>query len=106
MSKRITLPIKVRAMLIVLLFPFIASAQKIITGQVLSKSDQSPIAGATVLLKGTKIGTSSGPDGKFFMRVKEGDVLILTGIGIAKQEITVGNGDNIIINATTDSRNL
>jgi TonB-linked SusC/RagA family outer membrane protein len=106
MSKRITLPIKVRAMLIVLLFPFVASAQKIITGQVLSKSDQSPIAGATVLHKGTKIGTSSGTDGTFFIRAKEGDVLIITGIGIAKQEITVGNGDNIIINAVTDSRNL
>jgi len=84
----------------------ICYAQKLITGQVVSKSDQSPIAGATVLVKGTKIGTSSGPDGRFFIKVKEGDVLILTGIGIAKQEITVGSGDNIMINAITDSRNL
>ena len=101
---------RLRLMLFILL-PLLTAinicyAQKIITGQVVSKSDQSPIAGATVLLKGTKIGTSSGPDGKFFIRAKEGDVLILTGIGITKQEITVGNGDNLLINATTDSRNL
>ena len=101
---------RLRLMLFILL-PLLTAinicyAQKIITGQVVSKSDQSPIAGATVLLKGTKIGTSSGPDGKFFIRAKEGDVLILTGIGIAKQEITVGNGDNLIISATTDSRSL
>jgi TonB-linked SusC/RagA family outer membrane protein len=106
MSTRITLPIKVRAMLIVLLLPIFALAQKVITGQVQSKTDQSPIIGATIVIKGTKIGTSTGLDGKFFIKAKEGDILVITGIGIAKQEIIVSARDNVIINAVADTRNL
>lgn len=84
----------------------ICYAQKAITGQVISKSDQSPIIGATVVIKGTKIGTSTGLDGKFFIKAKEGDILVVTGIGIAKEEITVGQSDNIIVSAAADTRNL
>jgi TonB-linked SusC/RagA family outer membrane protein len=104
MSKILTPPIK--AFLIVLLFPVFAFAQKeTISGRVLSTSDQSPVAGATLIVKGTRTGTSTGQDGKFVIKAKVGDVLVLTGIGIAKQEVPV-SGDNLSIQATTDQRNL
>ena len=81
-------------------------AQKTVSGIVLSKVDQSPIAGATIIVKGSKIGTSTGIDGRFTIKVKEGDVLIITGIGVKKEEVTVGTENNISISVGTDSRNL
>ncbi len=106
MSKGITLPLKVRAMLIVLLFPAMSFAQKIISGQVLSKADQSPVAGATILIKGTKTGTATGIDGRFFIKAKEGDVLLITGVGVLKQEVTVGDAATMVISVGTDAKNL
>ena len=106
MSKKITLSLRVRAILIVLLFPVFSFAQKAITGLVVSNADQTPIAGATIFVKGTKIGTSSGFDGRFSIKANEGSILVITGIGIAKQEIVVGSSDNVVINAITDTRNL
>src|SRR5579871_178803 len=84
----------------------ICYAQKLITGQVLSKTDQSPVAGATILIKNSKIGTSSGLDGRFTIKANEGDVLVVTGVGIEKQEITVGSQATLAISVTTNSRNL
>jgi TonB-linked SusC/RagA family outer membrane protein len=84
----------------------ICYAQKLITGQVLSKTDQSPVAGATVLIKGSKTGTSSGIDGKFSIKAKQGDVLVITGIGVLKQEVIVDETDNVIARVSTDSKNL
>ncbi|WP_162852490.1 SusC/RagA family TonB-linked outer membrane protein [Dinghuibacter silviterrae] len=90
----------------VLLFPVFVWAQKeTITGKVISSTDQTPVAGATLMVKGTKIGTSSALDGTFTIKAKEGDVLVLTGIGIQKQEVTV-KGAMVVVNAVTDQRNL
>src|ERR1017187_8890711 len=106
MSKRITLPIYLRAFLVLLLLPVFALAEKPITGQVLSSSDQTPVAGATVIIKGSKVGTSTGLDGKFTITAKEGDVLVITGIGITRQEVVVGSEDDLSIKVTTNSKNL
>src|ERR1700676_3636252 len=106
MSKRIKLPIHLKALLIVLLLPVFALADKIITGQVLSTTDQSPVTGASVLIKGSKKGTSTGIDGKFTIKVNDGDVLVITGVGIIRKEITVGSENDILVRVVTNSRNL
>ena len=106
MSKRITLPIYLRAFFILLLLPVFALAERPITGQVLSSTDQTPVAGASVIIKGSKVGTSTGLDGKFTIHANAGDVLIITGVGITRQEITVGTEDDLSIKVATNSRNL
>ncbi len=106
MSKRITLPIYLRAFLVLLLLPVFALAEKPITGQVLSSSDQTPVAGATVIIKGSKVGTSTGLDGKFTIKANQGDVLVITGVGITRQEVIVGSEDDFLIKVTTNSKNL
>lgn len=105
MSKRIT-PILLRVLLIVLLLPVLAFADRPITGQVLASIDQTPVAGATVIIKGSKVGTSTGLDGKFTIHANQGDVLVITGVGITRQEITVGAEDDYPIKVVTSSRNL
>ncbi|HLK29712.1 MAG TPA: SusC/RagA family TonB-linked outer membrane protein [Puia sp.] len=95
----------VMAILFVLLLPTLTFAQKVINGQVLAKSDQSPVAGATILVKGTKIGAATNIDGKFSIKAKDGDILVISGVGLTGQEVTV-SGDNLTITVTTDAKNL
>ncbi|HWK03079.1 MAG TPA: SusC/RagA family TonB-linked outer membrane protein [Puia sp.] len=95
MSKRICLPIGV--WLAILLLPLFSLAQKAITGHVFSKADQSPIAGATVTIKGTHLGTSTAVDGSFSIKAKEGDVLVISGVGVVKQERSVDAADLTIV---------
>jgi TonB-linked SusC/RagA family outer membrane protein len=102
----IVYPMRMLLLMLLLAVVNICYAQRVINGQVLSKSDQSPVAGATILIKGSKTGTSSGIDGRFGIKAKEGDILVISGIGVVKQEISIGTDNNIIINVATDSKNL
>src|SRR5450432_1815501 len=103
---RLMPPIKLKALLVVLLFPFFAIAQNVITGQVVSSVDNSPVAGATIILKGTKVGTSSGLDGKFSIPANQGDILVISGIGFKQQEDVIGTENVVDIRVATNSKNL
>src|SRR5258708_35460547 len=94
MSKRLSLYIRV--LLAAFLLPLFSLAQKAITGHVVSKSDQSPIPGATVTIKGAHFGTSTAVDGSFSIKAKEGDVLVISGRGVVKQEQPVNGADRTI----------
>jgi hypothetical protein len=103
MSKKITLTMGV--LLAVFLLPLVSLAQKVITGHVVSRADQSPIPGATITIKGSKIGTSTAVDGAFSIRAREGDILVITGVGIIRQEQDV-NGTDLNVSVTADAKNL
>lgn len=61
---------------------------KTITGIV--SDDLGPIAGASVIVKGTKTGTSTDFDGKYSIKAKIGDILIFSFVGLHSKEIKVG----------------
>jgi TonB-linked SusC/RagA family outer membrane protein len=103
MSKRFTLAFGV--LLVSCLLPFVGFAQKIVTGRVLSKTDQLPIPGATITIKGTRFGTSTSIDGSFSVKAKEGDVLVITGVGVVRQEQLVNSAD-LTITVAADAREL
>lgn len=68
-----------------------------ITGKVLSVKGES-LPGVSVVVKGTKRGTSTEVDGSFKINADKGEVLQFSFIGYQNQEITVG--ENNIINVT------
>ena len=103
MSKKFTLSLGV--LLAVFLLPLVSLAQKAITGHVVSKTDQSPIPGASISIKGSKTGTSTSVDGSFSIRAKDGDILVITGVGVVREEQTV-NGNDLTISVTADAKNL
>ncbi|GGB07443.1 SusC/RagA family TonB-linked outer membrane protein [Puia dinghuensis] len=103
MSKKITHITGV--LLVAFLLPLFSFAQKVITGHVLSKNDQSPVPGVSVIIKGTHTGTSTGVDGGFALKAKEGDVLVISGVGIEKTEQEV-NGSDLTIAVAADAREL
>lgn len=103
MSKKTTLTMGV--LLAIVLLPLFSLAQKAITGHVLSKTDQSPIPGVSVIIKGTRTGTSTSVDGSFAIKAKEGDILVVSGVGVATTEQEV-NGAVLTISVAADTREL
>ena len=59
------------------------------------QSEDGPLPGATVQVKGTNTGTSTDFDGNFTISASQGDVLIISYVGFNPQEITVGQEDTI-----------
>src|SRR6185312_1283975 len=103
MSKKI--PLLAGALLAVFLWPLVSFAQTVVVGRILSKIDQTPIPGATIAIKGTRTGTSTGIDGGFAIKAKQGDVLVISGIGIVRTEQEV-TGNTMVVSVATDSREL
>lgn len=63
---------------------FSAHAQSPVKGKVVDE-DGRPVAGVTVMVKGTTNGTMTDMDGIWTLRVKEGDVLEFSCLGLATQ---------------------
>lgn len=63
-----------------------------LTGQVTDLSN-TPLPGVTVLVKGTKLGTSTDPEGNFKLSLpqQENTILIFSFIGMESQEVPVGD---------------
>jgi TonB-linked SusC/RagA family outer membrane protein len=59
-----------------------------IKGKVLDK-DGNPLPGASILVKGSGKGTSSGPSGEFAIDAKAGDILLVKFLGYVSKEISV-----------------
>jgi TonB-dependent starch-binding outer membrane protein SusC len=57
--------------------------------------DGKPLAGATVMVKGTKISVQTGEDGRFSLSAPENAVLVVSYIGYGMQEIPV-NGQSFM----------
>lgn len=62
-----------------------------ISGVVTDAADGSPLAGVTVVIKGTTQGTMTDTNGAFQLTVSDKSVLVFSYLGYDKQEITVGN---------------
>jgi len=73
-----------------------------ISGMVLD-SDNDPVIGANVLVKGTTRGTVTDIDGSFTIDAQPEDVLVISYLGFETQEIVVGNQTNISVELLEDS---
>lgn len=88
------IPGKVRLLFSLFLFfsVIVASAQstKTVTGTVISSEDNLPLPGASVVIKGTIIGTSTDLDGLFTLEVPaDAATLVVSFIGFQTQEVAI-----------------
>lgn len=68
-----------------------------LTGRITDSKDGSGLAGASVTVKGTKIGTQTAPDGSFAVTVPtNANTLVITAVGFVQQEVPV-NGQSAVI---------
>ena len=75
-----------------------------VTGKV-TDDKGAPLAGASVLEKGTKNGVSADANGAFTIKVKSGATLIVSEIGYENQQV-VANATNLLIKLATDTKSL
>lgn len=71
-----------------------------VSGTVTSSLDGEPLAGVSVIAKGTSTGTSTDIDGHFSLSARPGSTLLFSYVGFTPQEVKVeGNttGMNIVL---------
>ncbi|MES2429628.1 MAG: SusC/RagA family TonB-linked outer membrane protein [Bacteroidota bacterium] len=96
---------KITAVLIVLFFSTMSLfAQQKITGKV-TDANGAPLAGISVKIKGTNIGTSTNADGSYSLEGNSNATLEFSGIGFENQTATASNG-TASISLSQDTKNL
>ena len=90
-----------------MLFSGVSLAQTTtINGVVRSEGDMESIPGASVLVKGTTRGTTTNLDGEFSIQASPGEILSISFIGYATQEVTISNQTSnievILVSETSD----
>jgi TonB-linked SusC/RagA family outer membrane protein len=80
-----------------LFFGHAFSQNKTITGRVTDESGK-PVPGASIIIKGSRTGTSSGPDGSFSISLPpKSHTLVISAIGWIQREIEVGEESSVTI---------
>ena len=78
---------------------------KTITGKVLDEKG-SPISGASIIVKGTKIGATSNEQGLYSITVPNiAKTLVVTSVGMTTKEVEI-KGNSVNISLTTEDANL
>lgn len=97
--------------LLIILLLFVASAinavaqSRTVTGVVTGKDDGAPLAGATITVKGTHIGTQASSNGRFSINVPAGsNTLVVSFLGYEAQEVAARGNVNVALNPS--QRNL
>ncbi|MFB9056424.1 SusC/RagA family TonB-linked outer membrane protein [Mariniflexile ostreae] len=79
--------------------------EKIISGTV-SDDLGLPLPGATVLIKGSKSGTSTDFDGKYTISAKQGATLVFSFVGYTAKEVKVGTSNTVNVQMAEDAQAL
>ncbi|BDD10772.1 SusC/RagA family TonB-linked outer membrane protein [Fulvitalea axinellae] len=95
---------------VLLAFAFVASAmaqERSVTGTVTAEESGEPIPGVTVKVKGSTLGTATDIDGKYTLKIPEGNtVLNFSFIGLATEDVVVGNRSVVDMVMTADIKEL
>ena len=89
---------KLTTLLVLLLFAGlqVAFAQRTITGRVTKTTDNTPLAGVTVLVKGTTTGITTDINGRYSIPVPNNETILqFSFIGLTQKEVTVGTQTTI-----------
>ncbi len=74
-----------------------------VNGQVTDQTDNTPLPGVNVLVKGASTGTATDPEGRFSLTVPGNEtVLVFSFIGFTPQEVPVGNRTSFNVTLAPD----
>jgi TonB-dependent starch-binding outer membrane protein SusC len=65
-----------------------------------------PIAGASVIVKGTTTGTTTNTSGEFSIVAPRGATLVVSSVNFSEREVTVGNDNTLRVTLTSAAGNL
>ncbi len=81
-------------------------AQNQVSGTVTDSQSGEPLVGVTVLIKGTTDGTITDVDGRYSLNAPDDAVLVLSFVGLASQEVSVGGRSIVDIAMDADFSEL
>jgi TonB-linked SusC/RagA family outer membrane protein len=79
--------------------PFLAWAQREVTGRVTDAKNGTPLTGVSVTVKGTRTGTTTDQDGRFRISVPANSILVFSNVGFADKEVAA---DASTVNVTLE----
>lgn len=86
---------------------FLFAQERVVRGKVVTDAEDFPLPGVNIQVKGTTIGTFTGGDGTYEIRVPSNEaVLVFSMIGYLQQEVTVGARTQIDIKLAEDIQTL
>jgi TonB-linked SusC/RagA family outer membrane protein len=91
-------------LLVALSMQFSFAQEKTVSGIITDATG--PIPGANVIVKGTKNGVQTDFDGKYAIKAKAGDVLVVSYLGMINSSVTVGASNTINVQLKSGSQNL
>ena len=97
---------KKQLLLILMSLLAVAGYARVVTGVIISETDNEPVIGATVMVKGTQRGVATDLDGKFSIEVKEGDILTISNVGMLQQNVKIGQQQSLKIVMKDDAKVL
>ncbi len=71
----------------------VSAQQRTITGTITNAEDGSPLVNATVLVKGTAVGTTTNEKGVYTIKANAGQILLASAVGFTTKEEKVGSKD-------------
>jgi len=78
-----------------------------VSGTVSSGVDGEQLPGVSVLIKGTPLGTATGIDGKYSLKVPEGsNTLVFSFMGMVSQEVEIGGRSVVDVTMEVDAKQL
>ena len=81
----------------------VVSAQRgKVTGVVISAEDGLPVVGASIVVKGTTMGTVTDQDGKFVLNNVQSDLLVVSFVGMKQQEVKVKPNLKIVLESDSE----
>ncbi len=81
--------------------------QPLLVNGVVKNEEGQPVRGASINVKGTLVTSASDEDGAFSIQVSStNSILVISFVGMATQEITVGEQRNLSVTLVSESRNL
>ncbi len=80
--------------------------ERTVTGKVTSADDGMPLPGVSVKVKNSSVGLQTDLNGTYAIKVKTGDVLVFSFLGMLNQSITVGTANTINVKLSPDTKSL
>ena len=89
------------------LFAIVAHAQtRTISGKVTDAKDGSPLAGVSVVVKGSKVGAQTAGDGTYRISVSSNATLVFSSVGFGDKEVAVGANSSVNVSLAATNEQL
>ncbi len=77
-----------------------------LSGKITAAEDGAGLPGASLIYKGTNIGSNADSEGNFKITVPDDGILVVSFVGFLSQELPIGNKTNFDIKLSADTRQL